>query len=252
MSTWRMARSLDVLRAQLDELAPGRSRASDGGIGDAEHASRASDHNPWYVLEGQPLVTARDFTHDPAGGLDCDRLAVALQAAADPRIKYVIWARRIMSGAAGPQPWRWRPYDGANAHEHHLHLSVVADARADSVSAWRLGSATTVQPADGPVRVVQAAVHVVTDGDWGPVTDRAVSLVRDAARGRLHDIADTQHAIGARPDGLWGPQSRAALDSTVRAVQRALGVLADGDWGPKTDEAWRAARAHLDARSVSA
>ncbi|MGE3795970.1 MAG: peptidoglycan-binding protein [Dehalococcoidia bacterium] len=118
----------------------------------------------------------------------------------------------------------------------------------------RLGSttvATVTAPAvtpgaarsDARVRAVQAAVRVTVDGDWGPATDRAVSLVRDAARGRLHDIRDTQRAIGARADGLWGPQSRAALDTTVRALQRAWGVTVDGEWGPKTDEAWRAARA---------
>ena len=42
---WRVARSLDVLLGQLNALAPERSKASDGSIGDAAHASRSSDHN---------------------------------------------------------------------------------------------------------------------------------------------------------------------------------------------------------------
>lgn len=146
MVAWQMAGSLEELRVQLNELAPHRSTASDGGIGNAEHASRESDHNPWWVLAGVPYVTARDFTHDPAGGLSCGWLADMLARGRDQRVKYVIWDGHIMAGAAGPSPWVWRAYTGANAHEHHLHLSVVPDARALVRIPWRLttaGVATT-------------------------------------------------------------------------------------------------------------
>ena len=88
------------------------------------------------------------------------------------------------------------------------------------------------------VRRTQAAVHVPVDGDWGPMTDGAVSLVRAAARGRLRDIRATQRAVGTRDDGEWGPISKAALDSTVRALQAAWGTHIDGDWGPKTEAAY--------------
>lgn len=136
MTAWRMARSLDVLLGQLNAAAPRRSKVSDGGIGDQAHITRASDHNPWVRLDDERLVTARDFTHDPAGGLDCGRLAGALCAGRDLRVKYVIWDRRITSGAGGPSPWAWRPYRGSNAHTKHLHVSVVADVRADGVQPW--------------------------------------------------------------------------------------------------------------------
>jgi hypothetical protein len=75
--------------------------------------------------------------------------------------------------------------------------------------------AAPVAPVAAPVDTVrrtQAAVHVAVDGQWGPITDRAVSLVRSAARGGLGD---------------------------VRALQGAWNVTVDGDWGPKTDAAWR-------------
>jgi surface antigen len=91
-------------------------------------------------------------------------------------------------------------------------------------------------------RRVQAAVHVAVDGDWGPVTDRAVSLVRAAARGALGDVRATQRAVGTADDGDWGPASRAALAATVRALQTAWGVAADGEWGPRTDAAYADAR----------
>ena len=55
-AAWIVAPSLDALLAQLNALAPGRSRASDGSIGDAAHAARTSNHNPWLVLNGQAYV----------------------------------------------------------------------------------------------------------------------------------------------------------------------------------------------------
>src|SRR6059058_4374761 len=106
-TNWKVADALEELRRQLNALAPHRSVASDGGIGKAEHASRDSDHNPWWIFLGIPRVTARDFTHDPAGGLDCQWLADALERGRDPRVKYVIWRKRIMSGVGGPSPWVW-------------------------------------------------------------------------------------------------------------------------------------------------
>src|ERR1044072_1775727 len=46
MSAWRAARSIEVLRNEVNAEFPGRDKASDGIIGNAEHASRQSDHNP--------------------------------------------------------------------------------------------------------------------------------------------------------------------------------------------------------------
>lgn len=136
--SWRVADSLDVLREQLNAHAPRRSRASDGALGDTAHANRASDHNPWLVIDGRHYVSARDFTHDPGGGLDCARLAAVLARARDGRVKYLIWDRQIMAGAGGPQPWTWRRYSGPNPHHRHLHLSVVADRHCLNRAPWAL------------------------------------------------------------------------------------------------------------------
>lgn len=48
---WRIAESLQQLLDQVNQMAPGRSKASDGAIGDTSHQSRRSDHNPW-VTDG--------------------------------------------------------------------------------------------------------------------------------------------------------------------------------------------------------
>jgi Domain of unknown function (DUF1906) len=135
VANWRMARSLDRLLAQINAMAPGRSKVTDGGLGDAEHASRVSDHNPWVgpASDGKMLVTARDFTHDPAGGLDCGWLAARLTASRDPRVKYLIWNREIW------QRGSWESYTGNNPHTSHLHVSVVP-GMADDISPWNLGA----------------------------------------------------------------------------------------------------------------
>lgn len=136
---WRVAKSLEVLRHQLNDRYPNRSKASDGGIGDARHQNNpTSDHNPFIRdKNGIGIVRARDFTDDPKNGLDCQKLAEALVASRDPRIKYIIWNRQICSSKVSP--WKWRPYKGANPHTKHLHLSV--DARQslfDDEMEWKI------------------------------------------------------------------------------------------------------------------
>ena len=123
MASWRIARAIEVLREQLNEAAPNRSKASDGGIGDAAHAASKSDHNP----NSKGVVRARDYTHDPADGLDSYKLAEHLRLKQDVRIKYVISNRKIFSGPAGPSPWVWRSYNGKNPHDAHVHVSVGRD-----------------------------------------------------------------------------------------------------------------------------
>lgn len=127
MSRWRCARSLDVLLDQIDAKYPRRSNRSDGSLGDAAHRARASDHNP---VGG--VVHARDFTHDPRGGLDCNILATQLAQSKDARIKYIIWNRRKFENG------RWRKYTGTNPHDKHLHLSVVGGRAGDVAARWNL------------------------------------------------------------------------------------------------------------------
>jgi hypothetical protein len=140
--SWRVARSLDVLLDEINAAAPLRSKISDGSIGDAAHATRDSDHNPWVTFGGQGIVRARDFTHDLGGGLDCNELAKALAAliavGGHPACRsgaYVIWQRRIFSFDRRNEGWR--PYTGSNPHDHHLHISVALDPSGfDSTRPW--------------------------------------------------------------------------------------------------------------------
>lgn len=140
--SWRVAKSLDVLLAEVNAAAPKRSKVSDGSIGDAAHASRSSDHNPWVSYGGVGIVRARDFTHDPAGGLDCNELATALVTmfGTHPAMgsgAYIIWRRRIFSFDRRGEGWR--SYSGSNPHDHHLHLSVaLAQPGFDTTRPWNV------------------------------------------------------------------------------------------------------------------
>lgn len=135
--TWRIAASLIHMREQLALLYPNRSKASDGAIGDAAHASRSSDHNPWVMDGKMGVVTAIDVTHDPKGGCDGTKLAEALRASRDHRIKYIIWNKQICSSSVAP--WQWRKYTGSNPHQHHVHISVLpAKGLYDDNRDWHL------------------------------------------------------------------------------------------------------------------
>lgn len=138
MAAPRMVKSLMTLRAQVNALAPSRSKISDGWIGDAKHSMRKSDHNP----EPDGTVDAFDLTHDPANGVDIQRVCDAIIASKDKRVSYLICNGQIISGNSGPSPWISRVYTGSNKHTKHLHVSVT-DKFQDDTTAWNIGAAFT-------------------------------------------------------------------------------------------------------------
>ena len=211
---WRVARSLDMLLSQLNAMYPARSKDSDGSIGDAAHASRDSDHNPWY---GPGIVTARDFTHDPDGGIDGNDLARWLTTSGDRRIKYVIWNRHIWEPGTG-----WEDYYGTNPHDHHVHVSVVASPACDDTTAWRLGAAgneDVMNPAQYAVLVetqrrVSNTLAVATE------TQRRVTAYHAAESAALDALAQL---VAKGTNGLTAAQVSAAVTAaTTAAVTKAL------------------------------
>lgn len=128
--SYRLARSLDRLRSEVNAEWPNRSKASDGWIGDAAHRSRPSDHNP--NVHG--VVQALDLTA-PEGHEVMERI----RRSRDRRVKYMISNGRICSAydhVAGPA-WSWRTYSGSNKHTRHAHISVAdAPSLYDDNSPW--------------------------------------------------------------------------------------------------------------------
>ena len=183
---WRVAKSLLTLRGQVDAMAPNRDKSSDGTIGDTSHQARPSDHNP----NSEGVVTAMDITHDPSHGVDAGALAELLRNSKDPRIKYVISNARIFSSTK--QPWQWRPYNGANAHTKHVHVSVVGDnAQYDDTRPWPLEMISKVQP---PLQVPGSKRCMnITATVFGGASDPNTSAYDE------HIITDTELGV-ALPD----------------------------------------------------
>lgn len=134
---WRLAKSIVTLRDEVNARWPDRNKASDGTIGDAAHATRNSDHNPFVTVNGIGVVRAFDITHDPSGGPSGDLLArhfAQMAKGGDKRVRYAIWERRIFNPSISMS---WRPYHGSNPHDKHVHLSVsLSRSHFDRTSGW--------------------------------------------------------------------------------------------------------------------
>lgn len=147
---WRNAGASMALIAEINARWPRRDKASDGTIGDAAHATRSSDHNPWLVKGGQGIVRARDVDKD---GVDAPWLVEHLRQLGqrgDPRLRpggYIIFNRRITS----PDFTRWNAYNGSNPHDKHFHVSFSTDtgpAGFDSTAGWGITHAATAPAPD--------------------------------------------------------------------------------------------------------
>lgn len=196
--SWRECKSLSKLLQQVNARYPGRSKVSDGEIGDSAHQKRKSDHDP----NAAGVVTAIDITNDPHGQPNSRDLAETLVASRDKRIKYLISNGQICSSTLAP--WAWRPYHGTNGHFHHVHISVSASPKLyDDQSDWnldlKLPATRQLQLGDkgAEVRVLQIALKITADGVFGSGTKHAVEIF--------------QAGHGLREDGLVGPQTRKAL-----------------------------------------
>lgn len=235
--SWRVARSLDVLLNEVNAAAPKRNKASDGSIGDAAHATRDSDHNPWFLLGGVGIVRARDLTHDPAGGLDCDILAAKLAAllvvGAHPALRagaYIIWEGRILSFNRRSEGWR--RYTGSNQHTKHLHLSVTTDPHGfDSTQPWGVMVQTPTSAG-----LLGISLSTVREQFVAAVARKPVQS-KPAVR-RVQKRLNTRYRAGLKVDGLVGPSTIAAWVRHEKTVgptggtripdRRTLGLLVKG------------------------
>jgi hypothetical protein len=124
------AYSTTGLFGEINKRFPNRDHASDGWIGDASHAARASDHNPDWSANG--IVRAIDVDIDDNTSEDLRKLLLNT-CIGDPRVWYVISNRVIYSRTYG---WAARAYTGSNPHDHHVHISLLHHAGEFDTSPW--------------------------------------------------------------------------------------------------------------------
>lgn len=204
------------------------AKANDCGTWVAQYASKAAtgfQTSPWHSRDWSGACLIRQYTDNLRisgwnGGLDgnvafCDRATLA---------KYISGKSAASSKPAASKPAASKPA-----------------ASPSKSSASKPAASSTLD-----VRAIQRAVHVTADNVVGKATRTAVSLVAQASNwggGKFpNGVAATQRAVGANPDGVWGPASKAAHDATVAAIQTALVALGykiavDKIWGNATEAA---------------
>jgi len=208
----RDAKSIDILQAQIKAAYPGRDTDSDGTIAGAAHhlANPTSDHE----ADSRGIVHAVDLTHDLSVGFDSYKWAdymagLALGAPApDSRIKYIISNSRIWNPSINAA--KWRPYNGSNPHDHHVHVSINKVGE-DDTRPWNIG----------PVPIASAT----------PDAPRPPKLLKRGSKGE--EVRELQRLLGISADGDFGPKTEAS----VKAFQASRGLVADGKVGPQT---WQA------------
>lgn len=228
-----LAPSLGSLRNEVNTAHPKRDKTSDGWIGDASHAARASDHNPDYASGG--VVRAIDIDHD--GINKAKLLAVAI---ADPRTEYVIQDGFIYLRSTG---FKKQVYTGTNKHDKHTHISIRHTKTAEKSGKWgytggvvkSVVKAPATAPARKPVSVI--AKEVIA-GNWGDGTTRSQKLT---AAG----YSPTQ--VQAEVNRLLGAKTVARPSVSLLATQ----VIA-GQWGNGLERQRRLTSAGFDAKAVQA
>jgi hypothetical protein len=212
---WRLAYSLEKLRNQANALAPKRSKASDGTIGDGAHKETKSDHNARCLDGKNPLVvTALDITHDPKNGLNSYDVAEALRLSKDPRIKYIISCGKIAHASKG---FKWQKYNGKNSHCHHVHISVKCGRPImDNTADFTLTGATATH-AVAPTNPKKPAVPRLKLGSSGPEVKRVQALLGLEPTGVFDtflqaNVIARQQTCKLKPDGIVGGDTWACLE----------------------------------------
>ena len=218
-TTWRVAKCLIRLRAEIDARWPNRDRRTDGTIGDTAHCGpgQSSDHCP----NAAGVVRALDIDSD---GIQAGWLAEHIRQLGkdgDARLRnggYVIFNKRIASEVQG---WVWRTYTGQSPHKDHIHFSVSRDAGGfDGSGGWGVKGATNI-PASPP-----AAAHPVHR-----LGSRVLRLQNPNMRGT--DVGFVQRWVGADDNGSYDQNTKAR----VERYQGIVGLEKTGEVGPLT---WRA------------
>lgn len=251
MAEYHLAQSLVALRNSINKAFPKRDKSSDGWIGDASHAARASEHNPCWSCTGYQygIVRATDTDiddNDPGRDLRKELLAATI---GHPAVWYVISNGIIYSRTYN---FSARKYNGSNAHTKHVHVSINKNERSAKDLTLVLkalgkpgGGSTSQPPAPDtrieihPSRIREAAAGnpIVTESN--PAYDEVVALIR-------WFIRLTQYGgkpiVWAGGDETWKRAIRqdnyaAAgkyFKGLIATFQKRAGLVPDGVFGPKT------------------
>lgn len=131
---WYPVAGIPTMTAAVNKRWPDRDKRSDGVLGDADHSTRISDHNP----DSKGCVHAQDIDADLRGSKNDTRwfadqlIAYArLKRAGSARFKNIVFADQVASGTYPDHYWSWR--DGSYGHQHHIHISYSTQGENDGM-----------------------------------------------------------------------------------------------------------------------
>jgi hypothetical protein len=225
MSNWVVVPDLLSLRAEFDQLAPGRDKGADGTIGDTAHQERSSDHNPDDTA-GSKVPHSDSDSIPEVHALDVD--STGPWPAGMTMAKAFSVLRLLMIGMGTRAPlaylifdrewceypdWKLKPYNGTDPHTGHLHASS------------RYGSGTS------------ASNPETFRGPWGLL--EAFMALSDSDRALLESVSKKldalPHAVWAFDPGTedWAGVSSATYpdvnNGTVAPSTALESLLARGD-----------------------
>jgi hypothetical protein len=224
---WRLAKSLVTLRDECNNLAPNRSKSMDGTIGDANHATYCSRHNPH-----GGVVMALDITHDPKGGMDAHALAREIVKHPPKDLAYIISNRQVSSRTKG---WTWRAYTGSSSHTGHIHVAVGLGTDCnpgppyDDTDSWGV-----VKPIPAPfTRVLWVSDAQRNDPKNFPYMSDKDKNTKGEIAWIQKKFVDIKTYGVIKIDGVYGPLTEGA----VKKFQKIVMLVDDGKVGEKTYKA---------------
>jgi hypothetical protein len=215
----REAYSLEQLETELQEFYPGTTTWE---VGDKRHQSTWSDHN----ANSRGVYCAKDILSD--GGLPLAAFVAWITANPHPNLRYVIYNRKIYQRKNGFKP---QDYNGINAHEHHVHVSVGNGPDGRSTEDYDNRTQWGISYLGKNVKPVKPS-RPVTQG-W---TDKLVNDLRTLKRNMEgYDVKCAQallnlHGANLKEDGKFGPNT----GRETRDFQRAKGLTVDEKIGKNT------------------
>lgn len=220
---WKTIPASDSLTAEMNKAFPNRDKASDGSIGDGEHSTRSSDHNP-DETGATPFEDADSSNEVHAKDLDADlkragwTLARAFEiirkraaAGTEKRVQNLIFNRRITSRSWGFDSWH--DYTGTDPHTGHGHVSFRYGSGAgnpeDITTPWGILAAVESEEAVTPEEIKAIAkasadeilARKLTDPYDESKTPRTVSveswLRYSPSRGQVEGVSSAVKASGS-------------------------------------------------------
>lgn len=237
--TWILVPSLVALRGEFNQVAPNRDKDSDGSIGDQEHATGSSGHNPDET--GRPEDTDADSKNE-VRAIDVDSdlrvpgltmemcvqfIVMLCRTERITWIKYIIYRGRIWSRSSG---WITQRYTGSNPHDKHAHFSCRPDTTSENTTR-PVGLATLLEEFMPSVKEIAEATarEILSDGGMQFLIARSHATVTGADPVTKTGEANVLHsrlnaiAAGLRELGADVADVRVAIDHVDEEVIMALG-----------------------------